>query len=327
MKCSVVILNWNGAQMLRRYLPSVVEHTHADGVEIVVADNGSTDDSIEVLKDFPTIRVIELKQNYGFAQGYNLALEHIDAEYVVLLNSDVEVKSDWLEPLLAYMDSHPSVAAVQPKILSAERRSFFEHAGAAGGYLDCLGYPYCRGRVLGKVEEDKGQYDTEAEVFWTSGACMCARTCIYKELGGLDEHFFAHMEEIDLCWRMLSRGYQLYCLPESVVYHVGGGSLGYESPKKTYLNFRNNQLMLYKNLFGWRYYGVFVVRAMLDYVAALQMFVTGKKQNGKAIIEARRDFYKMVHLYRGLRRENQEKAIVTHPKTMRGVVLLGYTGQ
>ncbi|MBQ7997109.1 MAG: glycosyltransferase family 2 protein [Paludibacteraceae bacterium] len=292
MRCSVVILNWNGAQMLRRYLPSVVEHTALPECEVVVADNGSTDNSLEVLKtEFPSVKTIVLDRNYGFAEGYNRALSQIDSPYTVLLNSDVEVTEGWLAPLLDYLDAHPETAAVQPKIRSWERRNFFEHAGAAGGYLNRLGYPYCRGRVLWKVEEDKGQYDSAAEVDWTSGACMCVRTQVYKDCGGLDASFFAHMEEIDLCWRMRNRGWKLVCLPQSVVYHLGGGSLGYESPRKTYLNHRNNLLMIRKN--KQHPGGVLFVRFFLDYAAAAFYLLQGRWGACKAVFQARRDYHRM----------------------------------
>ena len=297
MKCSVIILNWNGASMLRQYLPSVVAHTTLPDCEVVVADNGSTDNSLEVLsQEFPTVRVIALDKNYGFAEGYNRAIdERINAgdvpEYVVLLNSDVEVTEGWLNPLTAYLDAHPDVAAVQPKIRSWRNRNMFEHAGAAGGFLNPLGYPYCRGRILWKVEEDKGQYDTIVDVDWTSGACMCVRTNIYKECGGLDASFFAHMEEIDLCWRMRNKGWRLVCLPESVVYHLGGGSLNYESPRKTYLNHRNNLLMIYKN--KQHPCGVLFVRFFLDYAAAAFYLLQGRWGACKAVFEARRDYRRM----------------------------------
>ena len=297
MKCSVIILNWNGASMLRQYLPSVVAHTTLPDCEVVVADNGSTDNSLEVLsQEFPTVRVIALDKNYGFAEGYNRAIdERINAgdvpEYVVLLNSDVEVTEGWLKPLTAYLDAHPDVAAVQPKIRSWRNRNMFEHAGAAGGFLNPLGYPYCRGRILWKVEEDKGQYDTIVDVDWTSGACMCVRTNIYKECSGLDAAFFAHMEEIDLCWRMRNKGWRLVCLPESVVYHLGGGSLNYESPRKTYLNHRNNLLMIYKN--KQHPCGVLFVRFFLDYAAAAFYLLQGRWGACKAVFEARRDYRRM----------------------------------
>ena len=287
--CSVIILNWNGAAMLRQYLPSVVKHTEG---EVIVADNGSTDDSLEVLrKEFPEVKTIVLDKNYGFAEGYNKAIEQVDSEYVVLLNSDVEVTEHWLTPLLDYMNAHPDTAAVQPKIRSWRNRAFFEHAGAAGGYLSGLGYPYCRGRKFGRVEEDKSQYDTIATVDWTTGACMCVRTKIYKECGGLDAAFFAHMEEIDLCWRMRNKGWKLACVPQSTVFHLGGGSLSYDNPRKTYLNFRNNLLMIYKNSScRWAVLGI---RFFLDYIASAMFLLTGKPGSAKAIFEARRDYRKM----------------------------------
>ena len=290
MSCSVIILNWNGVEMLRTYLPSVVAHT--PNAEVIVADNGSTDDSLKVLQDeFPTVRTIVLDRNYGFAEGYNRAIEQVESEYVVLLNSDVEVTENWLTPLLDYMNAHTEIAAVQPKIRAWRQRDYFEHAGAAGGYLTWLGYPYCRGRKFGKVERDRGQYDTIVNVDWTTGACMCVRTKIYKELGGLDASFFAHMEEIDLCWRMRNQGWQLACVPQSVVYHLGGGSLSYDNPRKTYLNFRNNLLMIYKNSPCRR--TVLGIRFFLDYAAALMFLCIGKKGSAKAVLEARRDYRKM----------------------------------
>ena len=294
-KTAVIILNWNGAQMLRTYLPSVVAHT--TDAEVIVADNGSTDDSLQVLADeFPTVKTIVLEKNFGFAEGYNKAIEQVDCKYVVLLNSDVETPEGWLAPLLDYMETHPEVAAVQPKIRAWRNKNFFEHAGAAGGYLSWLGYPYCRGRRFGKVEEDKGQYDTVAEVAWTSGACMCVRTEVYKDSGGLDASFFAHMEEIDLCWRMRNNGWKLVCVPQSTVYHLGGGSLSYDNPRKTYLNFRNNLVMIYKN--SRCRWAILTIRFLLDYAAALMFLVTGKKGSAKAVVEARRDYKQMRKNYR-----------------------------
>ncbi len=279
--------------MLRRYLPSVVEHTSLPGCEVVVADNGSTDDSLEVLKtEFPSVKTIVLDCNYGFAEGYNRALAQIESTYTVLLNSDVEVTDGWLAPLLDYMDAQPDIAAVQPKIKSWEHKDYFEHAGAAGGFLNSLGYPYCRGRVLWKVEADKGQYDSTVEVDWTSGACMCVRTQVYKDCGGLDASFFAHMEEIDLCWRMRNNGWRLVCLPQSVVYHLGGGSLHYDSPRKTYLNHRNNLLMIRKN--KQHPGGVLLVRFFLDYAAAAFYLLQGRWGACKAVFEARRDYHRMI---------------------------------
>ena len=294
-KTAIIILNWNGAQMLRTYLPSVIAHTK--GAEIIVADNGSTDDSLEVLhKEFPSVKTIVLDTNYGFAEGYNKAIEQVESEYVVLLNSDVEVTEGWLSPLLDYMTAHPEVAAVQPKIRAWLERDRFEHAGAAGGYLSWLGYPYCRGRRFGRVEQDHGQYDTIAEIDWTTGACMCVRTSVYKECGGLDAAFFAHQEEIDLCWRMRNKGWKLACIPQSVVYHLGGGSLSYDNPRKTFLNFRNNLLMIYKNRrFPWI---VLTLRFFLDYAAAAMFLATGKKGSAKAVYEARKEYKRMRKNYR-----------------------------
>lgn len=293
MKCSVIILNWNGAEMLRTYLPSVVAHTTLPDVEIIVADNGSTDNSLEVLRtEFPNVRTIVLDQNYGFAEGYNRAINQVDSQYVVLLNSDVEVTEGWLEPMLAYMDANTDVSSIQPKIRSYINRDYFEHAGAAGGFVNALGYPYCRGRILWKVEQDKGQYDTITDVDWTSGACMCVRTNVYKELGGLDASFFAHMEEIDLCWRMRNAGWRLVCLPQSVVYHLGGGSLHYDSPRKTYLNHRNNLIMIRKN--KKHPIGVLFVRFFLDYAAACLYLLQGRWGAFKAVFQARRDYHKMI---------------------------------
>ena len=286
--------------MLRTYLPSVVR-SQESGVrnqdcDIIVADNGSTDDSLAVLKnEFPSVKTIVLDKNYGFAEGYNKAIEQVDSEYVVLLNSDVEVTEGWLNPLLDYLDAHPEVAAVQPKIRSWRKRDYFEHAGAAGGFLNPLGYPYCRGRRFGRVEKDHGQYDTIAEVAWTTGAAMCVRTSVYKELGGLDAAFFAHMEEIDLCWRMRNKGWKLACVPQSVVYHLGGGSLSYDNPRKTYLNFRNNLLMIYKN--SRCRWSVLTIRFFLDYLAALMFLCIGKTGSAKAVCEARRDYRKMRNNY------------------------------
>ena len=281
--------------MLRTYLPSVIAHTK--GAEIIVADNGSTDDSLEVLhKEFPSVKTIVLDTNYGFAEGYNKAIEQVDSEYVVLLNSDVEVTEGWLSPLLDYMTAHPEVAAVQPKIRAWRERDRFEHAGAAGGFLSWLGYPYCRGRRFGRVEQDHGQYDTIAEIDWTTGACMCVRTSVYKECGGLDAAFFAHQEEIDLCWRMRNKGWKLACIPQSVVYHLGGGSLSYDNPRKTFLNFRNNLLMIYKNRrFPWM---VLTLRFFLDYAAAAMFLATGKKGSAKAVYEARKEYKRMRKNYR-----------------------------
>ena len=295
MKCSIVILNWNGEKMLKQYLPSVVKYSALPDCEVVVADNGSTDDSLTVLKqEFKSVRIISLPENYGFAEGYNQALQHIDSEYTVLLNSDVEVTDGWLSPLISYLDEHEDVVAAQPKILSWKQRNKFEHAGAAGGFISALGYPYCRGRILWHTEEEKGQYDTNVQVDWCSGACMIIRTKAYKDAGGLDARFFAHMEEIDLCWRLRRQGWKMMCLPESVVYHLGGGSLDYGNPRKTYLNFRNNLVMLQKNLPPRRWKTLRLVRAILDFAGAIVILCQGHPKGAKAVWQAWKDARQMM---------------------------------
>jgi GT2 family glycosyltransferase len=305
MKVSVVILNWNGENFLRKFLPVVVENSAIEGVEVVVADNASTDGSMDyVSASFPTVRTMIFDKNYGFAGGYNKVLANIDSEYYILLNSDVEVGPGWLLPLMSYMDSHTDVAACQPKILSYNDKTVFEHAGAAGGFIDYLGYPFCRGRILGKVEKDEGQYDTVADIFWATGACLMVRSEVFKKLGGLDDEFFAHMEEIDLCWRMRSRNMRIVCIPESVVYHVGGGALNVEHPRKTYLNFRNNLLLLYKNLPEKQFKRIFFYRFFLDYIAAFQLFSTGKPANAMSVFKARTDYRRMKKRFKTKRDEN-----------------------
>ncbi|MDD4971726.1 MAG: glycosyltransferase family 2 protein [Paludibacter sp.] len=305
MSTAIVILNWNGEKFLQQFLPVLIENTSIPGVEIIVADNASTDSSLKLLKEnFPTVRTIVLDKNYGFAGGYNKALAQVEADYFVLLNSDVEVTPHWLEPLLTYMDAHDEIAACQPKILSYSQRSNFEHAGAAGGYIDRFGFPFCRGRILGVAETDNGQYDSIVDVFWATGACLMIRSCLYRKVGGLDDEFFAHMEEIDLCWRLKSRGYRIVCIPESSVFHVGGGALGYESPHKTYLNFRNNLLMLYKNLPNKLLDNTMYWRSVFDYMAAFQFFITGKSENAKSVLKARRDYKQIQPTFEDKRKEN-----------------------
>lgn len=311
MRCSVVILNWNGEQTLRQFLPSVLQHTQVPDVEIIVADNGSTDSSLEYLRTQP-VRVIALDKNYGFAGGYNRAIAQVDAQYTVLLNSDVEVTPHWLDTMLDYMDAHPETMAAQPKVLAWHSKQQydngeipairFEHAGAAGGMMDMLGYPYCRGRLMTHVEEDHCQYDQPAPIFWATGACLLVRTQTYNDLGGLDANFFAHQEEIDLCWRIWNLPSdklveRIVALPFSVIYHVGGGTLSYENPRKTFLNFRNNLLMLRKNLPMSRLWWVMVVRFFMDYVAALQMIITKQLPNAKMVLKARWAYHTMKKQY------------------------------
>lgn len=298
-KVAVVILNWNGAEMLRRYLPGVLVHTRG---EVYVADNASTDESLEVLRnEFPTVKTILLDRNYGFAEGYNRALDQVDAEYSVLLNSDVEVHNDWVSPMLEYLERHPDVAACQPKIRSWCMPEMFEYAGAAGGFMDYLGYPFCRGRVFDTVEVDDGQYDRPVSVLWATGAALMVRTAVYRKVGGLDGRFFAHMEEIDFCWRLRSRGYGIVCVPAATVFHYGGGTLPKDNPRKTYLNFRNNLYMLYKNLPEKRLRPVMRWRYWLDRLAALQFLLKGEFRCFREVLRARSDFSKMkkeLHLSR-----------------------------
>ena len=297
-KIAVVILNWNGLPMMRKYLPSVVNFS-MDEAEVWVADNDSTDGSLVWLeRECPAVRTLKLDTNYGFAEGYNRALRQIEAEYYVLLNSDVAVTPGWLTPLLGFMESHPEVAACQPKLLSERDHSSFEYAGACGGFMDRYGYPFCRGRIFDTVERDEGQYDTPVEVFWVTGACMMIRSRDYWAAGGLDGRFFAHNEEIDLCWRLRSRGRKLYCLPQSAVYHVGGGTLPQGNPRKTFLNFRNNLTMLYKNLPEKELRRVMRVRWWLDYIAAFQTLLSrGNVGDFKAIFRARKAFRQWRRLF------------------------------
>lgn len=310
--CAVVLLNWNGAGYLKKFLPVLLQYTTYPNVRIIVADNASTDNSLELLSsDFPSVEQLVLDRNYGFAGGYNKALAQVEAAYYVLLNSDVEVSEGWLEPLLAYLEEHSDVAAVQPKIRAYHQPSHFEHAGAAGGFIDSLGYPFCRGRILSVTEADTNQYDTVRDVFWASGACMLIRSEVYRNCGGLDDDFFAHMEEIDLCWRIHSRGYRIVAIPGSVVYHVGGGTLSVESPRKTYLNFRNNLLMLYKNLPDNRLKKVLWFRLVLDLLAALHLLLTGKFKNARAVLQARIDYRRMKEDFSVRRAENLSKAVQT----------------
>ncbi|MBO5864873.1 MAG: glycosyltransferase family 2 protein [Bacteroidaceae bacterium] len=303
MKVAVVILNYNGAAMLGKFLQSVVKYS--PGAEIVVVDNASTDDSIDVVaKGFPIVRLIRLDRNYGFAGGYNRALEQLDAEYFLLLNSDVEVTDGWLEPMLSFMEGTPEAVACQPKILAYNQKTHFEYAGAAGGFIDCYGYPYCRGRLFDTVEEDKGQYDDVCRVFWATGAAMMVRRKAFCNAGGFDDRFFAHMEEVDLCWRMLARGGAIYVVPQSKVYHVGGATLNKSNPRKTFLNFRNNLLMLYKNLPESELHSVLRVRALLDYVAALKFLLAGSPGDFKAVLRARREFRRLRSEYAVQRERN-----------------------
>lgn len=295
---AVIILNWNGEKFLRQFLPSVVAHTPADIADVIVADNGSTDGSVELLrKEFPTVKALRFSENYGFADGYNRAIAATRYHYTVLLNSDVEVKSDWLTPLYKFMSSHPEVGAVQPKILSLTTPNTFEYAGAAGGFIDRNGFPYCRGRIFSTLEKDNGQYDEPMPVFWATGACLMVDSALYEKVGGLDSRFFAHMEEIDLCWRIHLAGREVWAIPAGKVYHLGGGSLPASDPRKTYLNFRNNLLMLYKNLPARDRKWSLIKRRLLDTVAWGKFIMTLDFKNASAILRAHSDYRRMIKEY------------------------------
>lgn len=321
MTLSIVILNWNGASMLKRFLPSVIEHSPE--AEIVVADNGSTDDSLQVLSSqFPNIRVLSFKRNYGFAEGYNKAISQVECDLCLLLNSDVRVEAGWLKPMLSYMEEHPEVVACQPKIRCEWAPDMLEYAGACGGYIGKLGFPFCRGRILGTVERDEGQHDSIAQIAWATGAALLIRRNVYLEVGGLDARFFAHQEEIDLCWRLRSRGYSIVCIPESVVYHVGGGTLPKESPRKAYLNFRNNLLLLYKNLPEKRFHMVMFWRRLLDMAAALHFLFGGHWESCKAVILAHIDFRRIHKDFKADRDKNLAATVVPAEQILSPINLL-----
>lgn len=312
-KLGVMILNWNGRSLLERFLPGVVADCPDADTEVVVVDNGSTDDSVAWVREHcPTVRLMAFDENLGFAAGYNRAIAAVDYPFVVLLNSDVRTTPGWTRPLLAFMESHPQAGACQPKIRSEARHEYFEYAGAAGGLIDCNGYPYCLGRVLSRVEKDTGQYDSAGphRVAWASGAALMVRAEVYKTLGGLDEAFFAHMEEIDLCVRMQSAGYGVYALTDTVVYHVGGASLAQGNPKKTYLNFRNNLLMLYKNMpqGGGKRWFLFR-RRLLDTLAWAMYCVRLDGRNAAAVVKAHRDFRRMRRNYNSFPDRNVIKTL------------------
>ncbi len=302
-KTAVVILNWNGKELLKRFLPGVIKHTPGE-VDIVVADNGSDDHSLEYLaKHFPLVRTIALEKNHGFAGGYNRALRQVDADYYVLLNSDMEVGEHWLEPCIELLENHPEVAACQPKIRSLEKREYFEHAGAAGGFVDHFGFPFCMGRIFSDIERDDGQYDDAGRVFWATGAAMFIRAAAFNGAGGFDDRFFAHMEEIDLCWRLQNSGYHIMSCPRSVVYHLGGGSLPASSPRKTYLNFRNSLWMLAKNMPARHFYPRMALRFALDVIAALKFLMQGHIRDSLAVFRAHLAF---VQKFRQMRKPGRD---------------------
>jgi len=313
-KVSVVILNFNGEKLLQQFLPSVVQHT--TNASIIVADNGSTDQSVAILKrDFPSVEIIPLDKNYGFCGGYNLALKKISTPYYVLLNSDIEVTSGWLGPMITLLEDDPEIAAVQPKILSYASKDHFEYAGAGGGYIDALGYPFCRGRIFNYTEKDEGQYNDTREVFWASGACLVIRSEVYHTLGGLDETFFAHMEEIDLCWKIQRMGKRVYYCGESTVFHVGAGTLARTNPRKTYYNFRNGLSLIYKHLPPSQLWYKLPLRMILDIIAAFKFIFEGHTQDGKAVLKA------LVHFLKPIKNTHQQRKWISakYPYTTRNV--------
>ncbi|MFI3332275.1 MAG: glycosyltransferase family 2 protein [Rikenellaceae bacterium] len=321
---AVVILNWNGEKHLSTFLPSVVAHT-PESVDIIVVDNGSTDGSVEYLRyNFMRVKVVELGQNWGFAEGYNRALDMLDYEFVVLLNSDVEVSKGWCEPLFEALRSDKGLAAVAPKLRSYCDKSSFEYAGASGGYLDYLGYPFCRGRILQHTEHDIGQYDDQRDVMWVSGAAFACRLSYFKMLGGFDSDFFAHMEEIDLCWRFALMGYRVAIVPQSVVYHLGGGTLNASSPHKTMLNHRNNLAMLYKCAPTKQRLVVAVVRPVLDLLAAFSYLAKGEWGNFTAPFRAYRDFAKWHPVLHAKRKEIRSTRLSESNHIYRGSIILRY---
>lgn len=310
MKVKIVILNWNGRAHLERFLPSVV--AHSGEASVVVADNGSNDDSVPFLREhYPQVELLQLDQNYGFAEGYNRALSRIEADCYVLLNSDVEVEEGWLNPLVTRLAADEKVAALAPKIISYERKSDFEYAGAAGGFIDCFGYPFCRGRILDTIEKDQGQYDTAREVFWASGACMVVRADLFHKLGGFDGDFFAHMEEIDLCWRMQLAGYRVMVEPRSQVFHLGGGTLPNNSARKLYLNYRNNLSMLFKNLSRRSLLPVLFARMVLDGMSAMVFLLQRRPDFFKVVFRVHMDFYHALNTLRIKRRVIQQSRIAS----------------
>jgi GT2 family glycosyltransferase len=305
MKVAVVILNWNGKQLLEQFLPSVVEFSRE--AKVYVADNASTDDSVAFVKEkFPDVSIVVNDTNTGYAGGYNEALQHIEADIYALVNSDIEVTENWLQPIINTFQKEPTTAIIQPKILDFKNKSYFEYAGAAGGYIDQYGYPFCRGRIFDTLEKDNGQYDTNEEIFWASGACFFIRSTVYNELNGFDTSFFAHQEEIDLCWRATNKGHVIKYLFQSKVYHVGGATLQQGSTQKTELNFRNSLLMLTKNLPQKDLYRVLFIRMVLDGIASLKFLLEGQPKHLFAVLKAHQSFYQMFSINYNKRGSYQE---------------------
>ncbi len=326
IKTAIVILNWNGEQFLREFLPELIRHSQLPGVEIIVADNNSTDGSVALLREkYSEIRVIKLEKNHGFAGGYNSALKRIKANYYLLLNSDIEVTENWLSPLITFMDNNKETAACSPVMLDFNRRDHYEYAGAAGGYIDRYGYTFCRGRVFHTLEAATSIPKKPLSVFWTTGAAMLIRSEIFHQAEGFDENFFAHMEEVDLCWRIKNMGYRLAVIPGSKIYHVGGGTLPRDNPFKTYLNFRNNLLLLYKNLPGSRLKNTIRRRMLLDGLAAIHFLITVQWNDLRAVIKAHREFRRMKHSYDDYRKKNsRSESSLNHPEIYKGSIVADY---
>ncbi|MFA6923724.1 MAG: glycosyltransferase family 2 protein [Bacteroidales bacterium] len=307
-KTAVIILNWNGKVFLEKFLPAVVKYSSGIA-EIIIADNSSKDDSINFLEtNFPEVRIIEFKENFGFSKGYNEALKNVTADYFVLLNTDIEVTENWLQPVIKMMENDKNIGACQPKLLSYNDKKKFEYAGGAGGYIDKFGYPFCRGRIFQNIEEDKSQYNDAVEIFWATGACMFVRADLFRVIGGLDDDFFAHMEEIDFCWRLKNAGYKIMYCPDSVVYHVGGGTLPKNNSRKTYLNFRNNLSLLYKNLPENKFHRIFLLRFILDGIAAFRFLAEGHILDFIAVAKAHFSFYFSI------RKLDKKRKLMSHRK-------------
>jgi GT2 family glycosyltransferase len=327
LKVAVVILNWNTCALLEKFLPVVIRNSGMEGARIYVADNGSTDNSVDfLLKNYSeSIGLIRLDKNYGFAEGYNKALIQIEAEYFVLLNTDAEPSPDWLPPLVKIMDADQLTAACMPKIKAYQQAGFFEYAGAAGGFIDKYGYAFCQGRIFNSIENDYGQYDSPCKIFWASGACMIVRGPLFKIMGGFDPYFFAHMEEIDLCWRLKNRGYTIRYTPDSTVYHIGGATLSHGNPRKTYLNFRNNLFLLYKNL-PQEYLGSVIIRRIfLDIIAAIRFLFSGALNDFTAVLKAHISFFKKYRSYNVFRKAERRFIMKTfHEEIYPGSIVKDY---
>lgn len=303
-RVSIVILNYNGRAFLEQFLPSIIRYSH--GHEVVVADNASTDESLIFLnQNFPQIKLLEFDKNHGFCGGYNRALNQLDADYFAIINSDVEVTENWIDPILELFKNDENIAAIQPKLLDFNHKDRFEYAGGAGGFIDKFGYPFCRGRIFDTIEVDDGQYNDTCEIFWSTGACFLIRAKLFKEYGGFDESFFAHMEEIDLCWRMKKDGYKVFHCGDSVVYHVGGGTLNYSNPRKTYLNFRNSMIVLVKNLPANELFWKLPIRWLIDYVAFLKFALSGDIKDAFMILKAH--LYVFANFNKALKKRSTDK--------------------